>query len=84
MFKDKVLEVVKNIPKGKTLSYKEVATLAGSSKAYRAVGTILKQNQDTDIPCHRVIKANKTLGQYNRLQGVSKKEILIQEGVEIG
>ena len=81
MFKQKVLDIVKNIPRGTTLSYKEVAELAKSPKAYRAVGTILRQNQDSNIPCHRVIKSDKTVGQYNGLRGVSKKELLKKEGV---
>jgi len=82
MFKEKVLEVVKSIPEGTTLSYKEVAMRAGSPKAYRVVGTILKQNQDENIPCHRVIKSDGSLGQYNGLRTISKREILKREGVE--
>lgn len=80
MFKEKVLEVVKSIPEGTTLSYKEVAMRAGNPKAYRVVGTILKQNQNKNIPCHRVIKSDGSLGQYNGLRGASKKEILKREG----
>ncbi len=79
MFKEKVLEVVKSIPEGTTLSYKEVAMRAGSPKAYRVVGTILKQNQDENIPCHRVIKSDGSLGQYNGLRTISKREILKRE-----
>ncbi|MDP3957836.1 MAG: MGMT family protein, partial [bacterium] len=40
-------------------------------KAYRAVGSILKKNFDPAIPCHRVIKSDGSLGEYNR--GVSEK-----------
>ncbi len=78
-FKENVLSVVKRIQKGSTLSYKEVSELAGSPKAYRVVGNILKANQDHDIPCHRVINSNGTLGKYNGLKGKSKKEILLKE-----
>ena len=66
MFREKVLEVVKNIPKGKTLSYKEVAEKAGSPRAYRKVGSLMKGNHDSSIPCHRVIKSDGSLGGYNR------------------
>ena len=38
-FEDKVLKIVKKIPPGKTLSYKQVAEKAGSPKAWRAVGS---------------------------------------------
>ena len=40
-FKDRVLNVVRKIKKGKFLTYKEVAKLAGNEKAYRVVGNIL-------------------------------------------
>lgn len=78
-FREKVLEIVKKIPKGSTLSYKDVANFAGSPNAYRAVGTILKNNLDKKIPCHRVIKSDKTLGRYNGLQGKTKRELLRKE-----
>ncbi len=50
-FKQKVLEVVAKIPKGSLMTYKDVATKAGSPNASRAVGTIMSQNQDKSIPC---------------------------------
>lgn len=65
-FKEKVLKIVKEIPSGKTLSYKKVAKLAGSPRAYRAVGNILNSNYDSAIPCHRVICSNGKAGGYNR------------------
>ncbi len=54
--------MVKKIPKGRVLTYKEVAKLAGSPLAYRAVGNILNKNYDPNIPCHRVIKSSGALG----------------------
>jgi methylated-DNA-[protein]-cysteine S-methyltransferase len=71
-FGEKVYDVVKKIPKGKTLSYKEVAILAGSPKGYRAVGNILNKNYNPEIPCHRVICSNGRVGGYNR--GEKEKE----------
>ena len=79
-FSAKVLEVVQKIPKGKVLTYKEVATKAGNAKASRAVGNIVAKNKDKNVPCHRVIKSDGTMGKYNGLRGKSKKEILIKEG----
>lgn len=78
-FKEKVLNIVKKIPKGKVLSYKEVAKKAGSPKAFRAVGSILSKNYDSSIPCHRVIKSDGALGKYNRGDS-NKKKLLKQEG----
>lgn len=58
--------VVRKIKKGKTLTYLQVASLAGSPKAYRAVGNILNKNYDSKIPCHRVIRSDGQTGGYNR------------------
>jgi len=77
-FSERVYEVVEKIPKGKTLSYKEVAIKAGSPNAFRAVGNILNKNYDLKIPCHRVIKSSDSLGGYNR--GLkNNKKILLEE-----
>lgn len=82
-FRQKVFEVVRSIPEGSVLTYAEVARLAGSPKAYRAVGSALKTNFDPSIPCHRVIKSNGQAGQYNR--GMQhKRALLLNEGVTLG
>ncbi len=55
-FKEKVYAVVAKIPRGKTMTYQEVARRAGSPRAYRAVGNIMNKNPDTKkVPCHRVV-----------------------------
>ncbi len=76
-FKGKVLEIVKKIPKGHVLSYKEVARLAGSGRAYRAVGNILSNNHDPKIPCHRVIRSDGKIGGYNK--GSQEKVKLLKQ-----
>jgi methylated-DNA-[protein]-cysteine S-methyltransferase len=81
-FSQKVYNIVKKIPRGKVLSYKEVAKLAASPRAYRAVGNILHKNRNLKIPCHRVIRSDGKLGGYNK--GVDRKAFLLkQEGVRI-
>lgn len=80
MFKDKVLEVVRNIPKGKTLTYKEVARKAGSPGAFRAVGNIMARNWDPTVPCHRVVRSDGYIGSYNRGGSAAKRRILTKEG----
>lgn len=79
-FKDKVLMVVSKIPKGKVLTYKEVAKLSGSPNASRAVGSILKKNYNPKIFCHRVIRSDGKAGRYNR-GDIKKIKILESEGV---
>lgn len=64
-FADRVREVVRHIPKGRTMSYAQVAAAAGSPNASRAVGNIMSHNFDPDVPCHRVIRADGTPGGYN-------------------
>lgn len=79
-FREKVLAVVRRIPRGETLTYGEVAALAGKPGAARAVGSIMSTNYDPHIPCHRVVRADGKLGGYNR--GVEKKgQRLKTEGV---
>ncbi len=78
-FREKVFVIVKKIPEGKTLTYGEVARLAGNARAARAVGAVLHTNYDPTIPCHRVIYKSGNLGGYNR--GTRKKRtILLKEG----
>jgi O-6-methylguanine DNA methyltransferase len=76
-FKDKVLKVVKSIPKGEVLTYKRVAELAGSPRAWRAVGNILNKNKNPRIPCHRVIRSDGKVGGYNK--GTKKKVFLLRK-----
>ena len=76
-FKKKVFAIVRRISKGKTLTYGEVARRAGNAGAARAVGAVLKTNYDPNIPCHRVIRSDGTLGGYNR--GVERKRTLLRK-----
>jgi len=79
-FKRKVLEIVKDIPRGKTMTYKEVARKAKNPLAYKAVGNIMAKNFDPKIPCHRVTKSDGSLGNYNRGGTVKKLALLRKEG----
>jgi methylated-DNA-[protein]-cysteine S-methyltransferase len=60
-FSDKVRDIVRKIPKGKTMTYKEVATKAGNPKAARAVGAVMRSNYDPSIPCHRVVASDRKM-----------------------
>lgn len=80
-FPAKVLDVVKKIPRGKTLSYREVACRAGKPMAARAVGNILRRNFDISIPCHRVIRLDGSFGGYNRGGPSRKRALLRKEGI---
>jgi O-6-methylguanine DNA methyltransferase len=79
-FADKVREIVRKIPEGSTMTYKEVARKAGNEKAARAVGAVMRSNYLPDVPCHRVIKSDGSFGSYNRGGTARKIEILKHEG----
>lgn len=79
-FNRKVLQAVATIPYGETRSYGEVAGMAGSDGAARAVGTAMATNPIALIvPCHRVIKSDGSLGGYGGGQeGTNLKRKLLQ------
>lgn len=81
-FTEQVREVVRNIKPGSVMTYKEVACLAGSPRAARAVGNIMRNNYDPTVPCHRVVSANG-VGGYNRGGSKMKEAMLQKEGVTI-
>lgn len=80
LFKKNILKIVRNIPKGKIMTYGEVAKRAGEPRAARAVGTYMRLNFDRNIPCHRVIRSNGALGNYNRGGTKKKRNLLKKEG----
>ncbi len=83
-FTQRVLDVVRRIPRGRVMTYRQVAAAAGSPGAARAVGSIMRKNIDPTVPCHRVIKSDGTPGQYNRPGGTKmKRDILRTEGVTL-
>ena len=78
----KIYNIVSLIPKGKVLTYKKVAELAGI-KNPRVVGFAMHSNKDLKhVPCHRVVGATGKLTGYARGGIKRKKEILEKEGVE--
>jgi O-6-methylguanine DNA methyltransferase len=82
LFQEKIYQVVKKIPKGKVLTYKEVAKLAKKPRAWRVVGNILNKNKNPKIPCHRVVRSDGKIGGYN-LGRKKKISLLKKEGIKI-
>ena len=77
-FQQKVYGATKQIPKGQTRTYLQIAKAIGKPRASRAVASALAANCDKTVPCHRVIRSDGTLGGYNGLRG-SKQSLLRQE-----
>jgi len=65
IFKREVLNTLRTIPYNTTWPYSKLALESGHSQAYRAVGSVCKNNPlPLIIPCHRVIKKNGDIGQF--------------------
>lgn len=65
-FEISVYDFVRNIPQGKVVSYGEVARGIGRGTA-RSVGTALGKNPFApEVPCHRVVRADGSLGGFYR------------------
>ncbi len=81
-FQKRVFNIVKKIPCGEAMTYKEVAGWLGDLGAARAVGNALNRNFNPNVPCHRVIKSDGSVGGFRG--GTEKKiAILRREGVKI-
>lgn len=81
-FEQKVYNVVRKIPEGKTMTYGEVAAAIGRPRGARAVGNALNKNPFSfkdggDVPCHRVIRSDGSIGGF--ASGPRKKIQLLKQ-----
>tara|TARA_A100000164_G_scaffold123050_1_gene108964 strand:- start:518 stop:814 length:297 start_codon:yes stop_codon:yes gene_type:complete len=77
-FQCSVFEEIKKIPKGQTVTYKQIAEKIGKPRAYRAVANACGRNPDPEtIPCHRVVRSDGGIGGYSLKGGVAKKRKLL-------
>lgn len=81
-FAARVRAAVRRIPSGRVATYGDVAATAGRPRAHRAVGNIMRNCNDSSIPCHRVIAAGGKLGGYGR-DLFAKRALLLAEGVMV-
>src|SRR5919109_1138205 len=83
-FQQRVLEKVREIPRGEVRPYTWVAREIGFPRAVRAVGTALRNNPTPLlIPCHRVIRSAGSLGEYAAGGPAVKERLLTFEGVDV-
>jgi O-6-methylguanine DNA methyltransferase len=82
-FREKIYALAKQIPAGKVATYGQLAKLAGSPQAARAVGMCMRENKVPHIvPCHRVVASDGKLTGYAFGSGIpTKKKKLEEEGV---
>ena len=85
-FQQRILQACRNIPYGSTSTYGELAAMAGSPRAARAVGNVMASNRlPLVIPCHRVVPSGGRLGGYSAAEGVhTKLRLLEAEGGAAG
>ena len=78
-FQLKVWNYLMKIPKGKILTYKEVARAIGKPKSYRAVANAVGKNPfPPNIPCHRVVRSDGGIGGYSGKGGIDQKIKLLR------
>ncbi len=84
-FQKRVILACRKIPVGKTVSYKYLAGKAGSPRASRAVGNVMRSNRlPILVPCHRVVTSSGGLGNYSGPQGIDMKRRLLDLEIHSG
>lgn len=81
--KEKVYIVLQTIPKGKVVTYGQIAEYLGNKKLSRAVGNVLHKNPDPDkIPCHRVVNHRGEVSKAYAFGGhQAQRKRLEEEGI---
>ncbi|MGM0897803.1 MAG: MGMT family protein [Bacillota bacterium] len=83
-FTKQAIEIMKNIPEGKVMSYGQVARMAGSPRGARQVARILhSMSEKESIPWHRVINAKGEIAIRDEEGRYTQKLLLEEEGVYI-
>jgi len=87
MFREKVIAFIKKVPKGKVVSYGQVAAAAGSPRAPRQVGTILRSLDPSDgrVPWWRVINNQGVIsikGNWTATKE-AQRDLLAKEGIKV-
>ena len=78
-FQIKVWKYLRTIPKGRVITYKQLAKAINKPNAARAVANACAKNPHAPkIPCHRVIRSDGGLGGYSGPGGIRKKIKLLR------
>jgi methylated-DNA-protein-cysteine methyltransferase related protein len=84
-FRERVLQVVRQVPPGRVVSYGQVALWVGSPRAARQVGGVLfgLRDADGDVPWQRVVNARGGISTFKVGAGELQVALLRAEGVEV-
>jgi len=81
-FEKRVLSHLRAVPPGRVTTYGNMAATLGSPGAARTVGGVMAKNPfPIIIPCHRVVRSDRTLGGFSYGPSL-KRRLLEAEGVE--
>jgi methylated-DNA-[protein]-cysteine S-methyltransferase len=82
-FQRRVIRACRRIPRGRTMTYAQLAARVKSPGAARAVGSVMAKNRfPIIVPCHRVVASDGSLGGYSAPSGLRmKRRLLRMEGV---
>ena len=83
--KEQVYEFLTKIPKGKVVTYGQIAEALGNKKLARVVGNVLHNNKDDNkYPCYKVVNSKGQLSSNFAFGGIEKqKEKLENDGIEV-
>lgn len=84
-YADEVYAILDKIPKGKVVTYKQIAIMLGNKNLARVVGNVLHKNPFPLIhPCYKVVNNKGGLAKNFGYGGIEKqKEMLINDGIEV-
>ncbi len=84
-FSDRVYWLVQQVPEGEVATYGQIATLAGSARAARAVGNLMRTSyaNGVELPWWRIINASGKISLKGDLHRPAlQRELLEKEGIE--
>ena len=83
--KQRVYDFLRTIPKGKVVTYGQIAAYLGDKRLARAVGNALHKNPDPGkYPCYKVVSAQGKLSEHFAFGGLEgQKYRLEQDGIEV-
>ncbi|WP_394583936.1 MGMT family protein [Cytobacillus firmus] len=82
-FTEKVIKIIQNIPRGKVMTYGQIARLAGSPRGARQVVRILHtQSEKHQLPWHRVVNGKGEIGFKDGDSHDFQRELLENEGIQ--
>ena len=84
-FQQKVWAALRTIPRGEVRTYTDIAVQIGHPSSARAVANACGKNPYApEVPCHRVIRSDGSIGGYSAEGGSEKKRVMLrEEGVHI-